>query len=287
MVAKDLGELPRLPLSRASTSAAPLTPAGVRCDGRTVTAMRPVFLRLGAVSQAAGSAYLELGNTKVVCSVYGPHQTDGREYLQRGQLEPSLRFTSFARRERCKSPAAGSPQEKELSMALAAALEGSVQLDQYPKSTIAVNVLVLQDDGGALAAATSCASLALADAGLLLFDMVAACSCAVLGQVAVLDTCNDELLGDATGRTLVAQMPSLNHVTLLRQSGTVSFEVMTEAMQLALSGCSQLHAEMRSAVLKKAASASAQSTATGGEPAAASDTDGEAAAAHAAKKKKA
>ena len=139
-------------------------------------------------------------------------------------------------------------------MALAAALEGSVQLDQYPKSTIAVNVLVLQDDGGALAAATSCASLALADAGLLLFDMVAACSCAVLGQVAVLDTCNDELLGDATGRTLVAQMPSLNHVTLLRQSGTVSFEVMTEAMQLALSGCSQLHAEMRSAVLKKAAS---------------------------------
>ena len=127
--------------------------------------------------------------------------------------------------------------------------------------------------------------LALADAGLLLFDMVAACSCAMLGQVVVLDACNDELLGDVTGRTLVAQMPALNHVTLLRQSGTVSFEVMTEAMQLALSGCSQLHAEMRSAVLKKAASASAQSTVAGGEPAAASD--GEAAAAHVAKKKKA
>ena len=135
-----------------------------------------------------------------------------------------------------------------------------------------------------MSAATSCASLALADAGLLLFDMVAACSCAVLGQVVVLDSCNDELLGDVTGRTLVAQMPSLNHVTLLRQSGAVSFDVMTEAMQLALSGCSQLHAEMRSAVLKKAASASAQSTVSGGEPAAASDGE---AVAHVKKKKKA
>eukprot|EP00964_Phaeocystis_antarctica_P034684 scaffold19762_cov65-Phaeocystis_antarctica.AAC.4 len=114
--------------------------------------------------------------------------------------------------------------------------------------------------------------------------MVAACSCAVLGQVVVLDSCNDELLGDVTGRTLVAQMPSLNHVTLLRQSGAVSFDVMTEAMQLALSGCSQLHAEMRSAVLKKAASASAQSTVAGGEPAAASDGE---AVTHVKKKKKA
>merc|ERR1719149_324350 len=93
----EVAELPSLPLLRASASAAPITAAG----------MRRVFLRLGAVSQAAGSAYIELGRTKVVCSVYGPHQTEGREYLQRGQLETSLRFTSFARRERCNSPAAG------------------------------------------------------------------------------------------------------------------------------------------------------------------------------------
>ena len=213
------------------------------------------------MGQAAGSAYIELGSTKVVCAVYGPHQTEGREYLQRGQLETSLRFTSFARRERCKSHAMGSAEERELSMALGAALEASVQLDQYPKSTIAVNALVLQDDGGALAAATTCASLALAHAGLLLFDMVAACSCAVLDQVVVLDCCNDELLGDVTGRTLIAQMPSLDHVTLLRQSGAVAVALMTEAMQLALSGCSQMHAEMRTAVLKKAASAQQQMSA--------------------------
>jgi exosome complex component MTR3 len=252
----DLTELRRLALSRTPELVA--ASAGMRRDGRSADGMRPLALRLGAVGQAAGSAYLELGSTKVVCAVYGPHQTEGREYLQRGQLETALRFTSFARRDRCKSPASGSPEERELSMALGAALEASVQLDQYPKSTIAVNALVLQDDGGALAAAITCASLALADAGLLLFGMVAACSCAVLEQGVALDCSSDELRGDATGRTLVAQMPSLSHVTLLRQSGAVSFELMTEATQLALSGCSHVHAQMRSAVLQKAASAHEQ-----------------------------
>ena len=74
-------------------------------------------------------------------------------------------------------------------------------------------------------------------------------------------------------------MPALNHVPSCARAAP-SPEVMTEAMQLAL-GC-PLHAEMRSAVLKKAASASAQSTVTGGEPAAASDS--EAAAAHVARR---
>ena len=53
-------------------------------------------------------------------------------------------------------------EEKALSLELGAALASSVQLHLLPKSTIAVHALVLQDDGGALPAAVSCASLALA-----------------------------------------------------------------------------------------------------------------------------
>ena len=44
-----------------------------------------------------------------------------------------------------------------MSLEMAAALNASVQLQLLPKSTIAVHVLVLQDDGGALPAAISCA----------------------------------------------------------------------------------------------------------------------------------
>ena len=55
---------------------------------------------------------------------------------------------------------------RELNASLAAALASSVQLHLLPKSIISVHVLVLQDDGGVLPAAVSCASLALADASL-------------------------------------------------------------------------------------------------------------------------
>ena len=266
-----MDELPSLPLSRPP--AAPPGAADVRHDGRTIDQLRPLRMQLGVVGQAAGSAYLELSDTKVVCSVFGPHQTEGREYMQRGSLETTLRFTSFARRERSRNPSpASTAEERELSMALGSALEGSVQLDQYPKSTIAVHALVLQDDGGALAAAVTCASLALADAGLQLYDMVAACSCAVRGEVVMLDCCRDELHADVTGRTFIAQMPVLSHTTLLRQSGAASFAHVTEAMQLALSGCGTVHGQMRAALLDKVRAqpppAAAQPPAESVEPAA-------------------
>ena len=110
-------------------------------------------------------------------------------------------------------------------------------------------------------------ALALADASLLLYDMVAACGCAVLGQTVLLDCCGRELRGeDATGHTLVAQMPNLSQTTLLRQSGAISFDHVTEAMQLALSGCSQIHGQMRTALLEKLAIEMAAGEANGAAP---------------------
>jgi len=55
------------------------------------------------------------------------------------------------------------------------ALSVAIRLEKYPKSSIDIFVIVLQDDGGAFAAAINCASLALADAGIEMFDLV---SCA-------------------------------------------------------------------------------------------------------------
>lgn len=65
--------------------------------------------------------------------------------------------------------------ELESSAFMNRALEVSVRIDKYPKSSIDVYALVLQDDGGALSAAITCASLALAHAGIEMHDLVAAC----------------------------------------------------------------------------------------------------------------
>ena len=49
-------------------------------------------------------------------------------------------------------------------------------LEEFPKSTVDVYVCVLEAAGGELPAAVCAASLALADAGIAMRDLVAACS---------------------------------------------------------------------------------------------------------------
>lgn len=54
---------------------------GPRADGRQrdQVDVRPVFVRCGLVSQAKGSAYIEAGNTKLMCCVYGPKETERKD----------------------------------------------------------------------------------------------------------------------------------------------------------------------------------------------------------------
>ena len=73
-------------------------------------------------------------------------------------------------------------QEKELSQLVFEALAPSIRLDLLPKSTIDIYISVLENDGMAscLAAAITCASVAVADAGIEMLDQVAACSAVII-----------------------------------------------------------------------------------------------------------
>ena len=214
--------------------------------------LRPLKIRTGVISNASGSALLELAQTKVLCSVHGPHATDSREYLSQGQLECSLRFASFARRTRPKArtgPGGGTAEERLLSLEMVAALSSSLQLHLVPKSTISVHALVLQDDGNALAAAISCASLALADACISSYGLVAACTSTLLGGGAgvALDASTAES-SSAVGAVTVACIATVEQLTLLRHEGAASPSRVADALKLALSGCSQLHERMASSL---------------------------------------
>ncbi len=58
-------------------------------------------LRTGTVSQAAGSAYIEVGATKAMAAVYGPRPTDRREaFSEEGHLGVDVKLASFATRTR-------------------------------------------------------------------------------------------------------------------------------------------------------------------------------------------
>lgn len=220
----------------------------VRSDGRRIHQCRPAFLRTGAVSSASGSAYAEFGNTKVIVSVFGPRESKkAMMYSETGRLNCNVSYTTFA------MPIRGQAYEtKDLSSTLHKALEGGILLKSFPKTTVDVFALVLESGGSDLPVVISCASLALADAGIMLYDMVTSVSVSLFGKDFLIDPISEEE-SYQDGSLMITFMPSRNEVTQMIVTGEWSTPKIHEAMQLCLDACSKLGKIMRSC-LKEAAS---------------------------------
>ncbi|KAG7385547.1 Exosome complex component MTR3 [Phytophthora pseudosyringae] len=216
--------------------------------------MRRPFMQLGAVSGAAGSAYVELGRTRVVCAVYGP-RTDTRarrEFSKDGQLVCDVKYAPFAdkatRRERGQDP-----DEMELSAIVEEALAPAVMLHKLPKCIVSVFVTVLEDDGGVFAAAINCASLALADAAVEMYDVVTASSAGIVNGLVVLDPSREEeQRGD--GKLALAYMPSVGRVTYMLQAGKIHHTQLQEAVDLCTDACTGVTQSLLTASLVQALS---------------------------------
>ncbi|XP_028665076.2 exosome complex component MTR3 [Erpetoichthys calabaricus] len=226
------------------------SPPDEREDGRRKgqVDVRPIFARCGLVSQAKGSAYIESGKTKVICSVYGPRETERKDEtdMKFGRLVCTFRFAPFSCAKRCGW--IQSTQEKDLSLALLGSLQPGLCLHRYPRSQIDVSVLVLENDGSALAHAVTCASLALADAGIEMYDLVLGCSLRQEGSDYLLDpTFAEETQEPATestenrGGMMVALLPSLNQVSGLLCSGDLEQQPLVEAVAACIEGCQRIY----------------------------------------------
>ncbi|KAF2284634.1 hypothetical protein GH714_028661 [Hevea brasiliensis] len=221
----------------------------VRPDGRGFHQCRPAFFRTGAVNAAAGSAYAEFGNTKVVVSVFGPRESKkAMMYSDVGRLNCNVSYTTFA------TPVRGQGSDhKEFSSMLHKALEGAIMLETFPKTTVDVFALVLESGGSDIPVVISCASLALADAGIMMYDLIAGVSVSCLGTNLIIDPILEEE-SCQDGNLMITCMPSRYEITQLTVTGEWSAAKMTEAVQLCLDACSKLVTIMRSC-LKEAASA--------------------------------
>lgn len=218
-------------------------------DGRTVDEFRKIFMKCGIVQKARGSAYIELNRTKVICSVYGPRQSSVQsEFSETGTLHCEISFAPFAhakqtnRRATNQSSKNGEMRQKvqEYSTYMREALQTSIRLDSFPKSTLDVYVLVLEDDGSVLSAAITCASLAIADAGIEMFDLVSACSAAQLENYVLVDPVTMEHKY-ASGGVVCAYMSSLHELTQLTQVGDMQYQKVLEAIDLCVDGCNKIH----------------------------------------------
>lgn len=166
-------------------------------------------------------------------------------------------------------------KESNLSRQLKAALLPVVILERYPKCTLLVNVTILQDDGSSLSAAITAASMALVDARVQVLDLVTSCTVAVVEPTS---NDNDEdswvYLADPTEAEIsdnnehngkvalicLAMTPNQKEVTLWSQSGRLSSEMASHAMELCRDGCRTLHKFMRESWLSCANDGDAEMT---------------------------
>jgi len=223
---------------------------GKRIDGRNPDELRPIKIEVGVLSNADGSAYIEQGKCKILAGVYGPRETHPKHLAlpDRALLQCRYHMAPFSVEER-KSPAP-SRREIELSKVIREALEPAVFLEYYPRTSIDLFIEVLQADGGTRGAAITVASLALADAGIPMKDLVVACAAGKVEGKLVLDLSDaEDKLGEAD--LPVAYMPTIDAVTLLQMDGNLTLEEFEQTVNMALNGCKQIYKIQKEALKAK------------------------------------
>ena len=227
-----------------------MTEDGIRCDGRRLDELRNISIKVGVLKNADGSAYIEFGKNKILAGVFGPRDVHPKHMANQdsGILRCRYHMSPFSVTER-KNPAP-SRREIEISKVIKEALQPSVILKDFPRTVIDVFIEVLQADGGSRCAALDAASVALADAGIPMRDLVSACAAGKVADRIVLDVNNEE---DQEGQAdmPVALMPNVGKITLLQLDGMLKPEEFKTCMQTALVGCKRVYEVQRKALMEK------------------------------------
>ena len=222
----------------------------IRYDGRKLSEMRPINIEVGILGNADGSAYIEQGKNKILAAVYGPREIHPKHQAlpDRAALRCRYHMAPFSVQER-KSPAP-SRREQELSKVIRESLQPSIFAEYYPRTAIDLFIEVLQADGGTRCAGINVASLALADAGIPMRDLVSACAAGKVEGRLVLDLDDMEDKGGDSDMPL-AYMPNSNAITLLQMDGMLTGEEFEQVFNMALEGCKQINQLQKEALRKK------------------------------------
>lgn len=222
---------------------------GKRLDGRKVEELRPVKITCGVIPRADGSAFLEWGQNKVLAAVYGP-----RECLPKHTASPykavikfSYRMSSFSVPER-KSPKPGR-REIEISKVCGEALERVIFTERFPNTQIDINVQIVDSNAGSRIAALTAASVALADAGIPMRDMVTGTSVGRAGGKMIVDLNKDEEDAPDAVDIPIAVMPNNGEIVLLQLDGILAKKEWEEGYRLAQDAIKKVY-EVQKAALK-------------------------------------
>lgn len=211
--------------------------------------LRNLGIQLGIVRNAVGSAYIDVGNTKIIASVYGPRKQERNEMKNDQSLNVNVRFANFARKKRSERRQHLSPEETSLSCTIVQCLSSNVLIE--PQFAVDLHIHILQDDGGLVPCALTCASLALAHGKIALKDILVGASAALIDGKVHCDPCLDEQNNDkCTCLVELAYNPTKDRVSYMETKGAAEFE----ELKLVLSYCKeqsiQVHKLMREELME-------------------------------------
>ncbi len=213
---------------------------GLRSDGRKLDELRPISIEAGVLKRADGSAYLEWGKNKVMAAVYGPRECHPR-HLQdpsKALIRARYNMVSFSVSDR-KRPGPDR-RSSEISKITSEALDYVVFNENFPRASIDVYIEVLQANAGTRCAGLTAASVALADAGIPMKDVVPAVAVGKADDRVILDLAKEE---DNYGQADVpiAVIPRTGEVLLLQMDGHMTRDELYEALDMGFEACKKIY----------------------------------------------
>ena len=225
-----------------------------RHDGRAFDATRPIVAKAGVIKKADGSGYFKIGDTAAYAAVYGPQECHPAfmRNPKRGILRCTYNMMPFSGDGERVRPGP-SRRSKEISMVTEKALMPVLDLDAYPNAVVDVFIELPETDAGSRCAGISAAAIALADAGLIMKDVVPAVSVGqVEGQLVVdLDGAEEHMDENAAADIPVACIPSTGEITLLQMDGIVEQDKFIKALELVQPALLKIAEAQRNAIKER------------------------------------
>ncbi|MAG91993.1 exosome complex exonuclease Rrp41 [Candidatus Woesearchaeota archaeon] len=225
-----------------------------RIDGRKFDETRPIEAKVGVIKRADGSAMFKIGNTWAYAAVYGPRNLHPK-FLQnpeKGLLRCSYNMMPFSSTGDRVRPG-GSRRSKEISLVTQKSLNPVLNLEEYPNSVVDVFIELPQTEAGSRCAGICAASMALADAGLDMKDLVCAVSVGRVDDKLLVDLdYSEESYEDGPVADVpIAFMPNINKISLLQMDGEVKKEELMKLIEMGKKACMKIYEIQKKALKDK------------------------------------
>ncbi len=232
---------------------------GNRVDGRKADELRETTMEVGVLEEADGSAMVEIGNTRVIASVFGPQDLHPKHLQESDRAVIKMRYNMAPFSVDDRMSPGPNRRAKEIGLVARRALEPALELEKFPTAGIDISMEVVESDGGTRVTGITAASLALADAGIPMKGMVASCAAGVVDDTPVLDVNGKE---DKEGNADIpiatinrsdddTESREEDKVTLLQMDGDLTTDQVEDCVQLAKDGCRQLYEQQKRTIREK------------------------------------